>query len=345
MAVESTGLVSIPQPPVENWLVDDPISLHSWMRPEYGMPFSLGSSTNLVYARIYEATKNGIGVFCESQGRLGELIGRSRRQVAECLRRLLNAGLIEVVGYVGHERTGIRAYRALPGPVNRAVAAWMSAKTADSAGNSTFVDGVGMLTLTASVDLKSPSPTACAGSPQVASAPELSTESPEDPSPLTPEREKSFRDLVDSYDRPPARADFMLAAKRSYARLLDEGYSPTEVREAADAYLADFYDPCKPRSRRNPRYLKYLNNWLADASGARAWLSVVRPRGRMASKCEQASTEAARPLFKSFEDRGRRVWFAEVGSEQVFLDVGDCPSREELERALAREREVDGGSH
>lgn len=109
----------------ETYLSQDYTCIYQWMHRPEGLGMRFCNAECIVYARIWGASRNGTGVYCESQKKLAETFGFSRKTVNLALQELLRRGYITVVGIIGNEKTGIRAYRCDPIVANRAIAAIM----------------------------------------------------------------------------------------------------------------------------------------------------------------------------------------------------------------------------
>lgn len=350
---------TIPLCAPQSFLSEDYIRLCDWMQARYGLPWRLGSCVSLVYARIYEATRHGIGIFCEPQAHLAELVGHSRRQVNQCLKTLEALKLIEVVGIVGHPKTGIRAYRVLADPVNRAIQARnedMAARAAEQA-SAPVVDLGGVSPAAPAAELptgprRAPAPTAARNDetpprPQPeAPASDSAGASGEDVRPvraprLSEEQRAAFQRLSRRY-RKPCRGGYLEEAEAAYEELIEEGHTPEEIETALEAYLDDFFSADRPRAQKSQRYLKSLNRWLSEGSGARYWLSLISGPPRRRRDAAQESREWTYSRYNSGNERG---WIASDGSRVLVLDVeSEEPDMDELalalDRALAQERMV-----
>ena len=345
---------TIPLCAPQDFFSEDYIRLCDWMQARYGMPWRLGSCISLVYARIYEATRHGVGIFCEPQAHLAELVGHSRRQVNQCLKRLEELGLVEVVGVVGHPRTGIRAYRVLAGPVNRAIQTRNDevAQRASSRQSQDVVDLGGVSPCAPAAEAKRPPSTAAQSDAPSSPAQPLGPagdstgssgrdEHSDQQEPLTPEEHKSFEQLAKRY-RKPCRGGYLKEAARAYAELIEEGYSPEEIDEALDAYLSDFFSSARPRDQKSQRYLMSLNRWLSEGSGCRYWLSLLSSSSGPSDRPEGKQRTWSYSRYKSGAERG---WIASNGSQVLVLDVksddpGEAELAEALEAALSQERRV-----
>ena len=349
----------------DTYLSQDFTCIYQWMHRPEGLGMRFSNAECIVYARIWSASRNGMGVYCEPQKKLAETFGFSRKTVNLALKELLERGYIMVTGVLGNEKTGIRAYRCDPAVANRAIAAIMDLdelrRSLTKERNAALLGGLpdpGTPTPDAE-----PSPDAAPTAPADAMEPQtpalVPAPSPDDPAfPSEPdrdpvvveprpqpvrepspekrvvsatERECGFNALLREYPKScngPSRR----AAREAYNKLVDEGHTPEEILEALHAYLRD-------HRRRNggqlaANYLKSFQNFLTFANGARQYLEELER--------ERASGGEAppdRPTFRHVSGpNGRGSWISGGrGVTPIELLAPDDASYEELLRLYDEE--------
>lgn len=374
----------------------DRFILEAWMQHRYGMPMSLGSTMCLVYSRIYESSRSNIGFYCESQGALARSIDRSRRQVVECLRRLVELGLIAEVGYVGNPKTGIKAYRVCPGPINECVRAHAldlarriegediekapdlsklvlyerpvtgsqtertpasDEASASAAKAAAAAAEAAVRAASAAVAVRVPSPDGPASANDTAPAKDVPGEEtasePERPADetrsaeLSEADERTFGEIVSEWPKKMNR-QYLGLSRDEFRRLIDQRHTAADVANACFAYLDDFFDPTRPSSQRNPRFVKHLNRFLSEPDGVRAWLRCVGDSGPEAPDPSAACEGQPIPCddsglparsFSRITSMGSSSWLATVTftGECFEIELPPEASREDLDRAFERE--------
>ena len=102
-----------------------------WMWRDDGLALRPGPEL-MVYATIYRASAHGGGTFYATNASMGRMLGYPRETVNRTIRKLLDAGLVWVVGTVSEGRGGrpVRCYAVSQAPIDR-VLAGLSARRLD----------------------------------------------------------------------------------------------------------------------------------------------------------------------------------------------------------------------
>lgn len=366
---------------VDGWesepsLSQDFTCIYQWMHRPEGLGMKFSHADCIIYARIWGASHDGVGVYCESQKKLAETFGFSRKTVCLALGELVRRGYVNVVGYVGNEKTGVRAYRCAPDVANRAIAAIMDldelrrslsderrealrqgAPDPGAQGEITFVDtpsGAREPGRESTEDGSSSSGTEASGADSADDAP-LRPRKPAPPAtaPAAPsggasesqdaaDREGLFRLLLKKYPK-SCTGGYRKEAWSEFNRLLDEGYTLDDILKALSSYLEDHRS--RNEGQVSTRYLKSLNNFLCNASGARLYLPSRPVRQASAPDVAPEAPDAAppRPSFRRVAGGRGDAWIGSVGDEDPieFLCPRDA-TQEQLLEAYERTVKING---
>lgn len=161
---------------------------------------------------------------------------------------------------------------------------------------------------------------------------------------MTQEDNNSFEALRISWEKPLGEK-YAGQAKLAYRNLLTKGFTTDEIRKAADAYTNAFHDPSRTESQRNSRYIKSLNRFLIEGSGAMYYLHEIRANsGRKAEDMEVGRKDpygSTHRFTLSHDARGQFWVHIDDKGNTYYLDVpiDDIrnATKQQLEEALARE--------
>ena len=286
-----------------------------WMIDPDGLGLPPRSVELEVYARIWAFTRNGVGVYCEPQQKLAERIYTTRKSVNIALQSLIERNLITVVGIVGDEKTGIRAYVVNAAPASQAKRR-LEERWDREQGE------------TVAIETPAPRMKVVMGAAQEAPhAPEQheSADASEDAAP-SPE---GFDELMRAYPKETSKR-YAAKARELYQGLLDEGHTPEEIKEALDAYLDDHR--LANAGRINKRFLKSFNNFLSEGSGARAYMAPSRRKRAAASE-----KKPLKPCFSRAHSGDKSFWVVSYGPNAFELDLPADAGEEQLNEAFERE--------
>lgn len=98
------------------------LEVFEWMWRADGLAIRPGAEL-MVYATIYHASIDGDGAFVATIGSMGALLGYPRETVSRAVRKLLNSGLVWVVGRIQESRGGkaVRCYAVTRSIIDRAL--------------------------------------------------------------------------------------------------------------------------------------------------------------------------------------------------------------------------------
>lgn len=298
-------------------LAQDYTCIYTWMHHERGLAMHFASAECVIYARIYDSSRNGTGVYCEPQSKIAKTFGFSSKAVSQALCSLVEKGLVHVVEGFGPEEMGIRAYQCDIHAANRAIAAMIDL---DELKKALSEEGSGEAGVRK----------ADSDAPVSASTPATNRRSRRKGH---DELSEGFLDLLRAYPK-PCSGKFVETAMAEYERLLSEGYTQEEIMKAVNDYL----DEHKARNggEVNRQFLKSLNNFLEYATGIRSFLSPI-PTAEGTDILGQDKGVS----FVLGTCGSRKSWIARsVDGSVIELDCPEASTKEQLSAAYERQVEA-----
>lgn len=294
----------------------DHTCIYTWMHHENGLALRFASAECVIYARIYDSSRNGIGVYCEAQSKIAKTFGFSPETVNQALHSLVEKGLIRIVCGFGSDGAEIEAYRCDVRASNRAIAAMIEYDERNDA-----MPEVGSrLTEARGPDA------ATTAARSVPATDRLGAHSEHGKYP------EGFRDLLKAYPK-PCSGKYVALAAAEYGRLLSEGYAQEAILRAVNDYLDEH------RARNggvvNQQFLKSLNNFLEYSTGARSYLPPI-PTSEETDNLGKVKGVS----FVLGTCGARRSWIARAADGSVIeLDCPEASTREQLSAAYERQVE------